>query len=48
VQIYNFETAWRTGPLDDGPAAARQRTVYAAPAPSLEAVWRAWQEVSAT
>jgi heptosyltransferase I len=47
VQIYNFETAWRTGPLDDGPAAARQRTVYAAPAPSLEAVWRAWQEVSA-
>jgi heptosyltransferase I len=47
VQIYNFETAWRTGPLDDGPAAARQRTVYAAPAPSLEAVWRAWLEVSA-
>jgi heptosyltransferase I len=48
VQIYNFETAWRTGPLDNGAAAARQRTVYAAPAPSLEAVWRAWQEVSAT
>jgi heptosyltransferase I len=47
VQIYNFETAWRTGPLDNGAAAARQRTVYAAPAPSLEAVWRAWQEVSA-
>jgi heptosyltransferase I len=45
VQIYNFETAWRTGPLGDGRGAAQQRTVYASPAPSLEAVWRAWQEV---
>jgi heptosyltransferase I len=47
VQIYNFETAWRTGPLEGARGAARQRTVYASPAPSLEAVWRAWQEVGA-
>jgi heptosyltransferase I len=47
VQIYNFETAWRTGPLEGARGAARQRTVYASPAPSLEAVWRAWQEVAA-
>lgn len=47
VQIYNFETAWRTGPLAGGRGAAHQRTVYASPAPSLEAVWRAWQEAQA-
>ena len=41
VQIYNFETAWRTGPVD----AARQRTVYAQPTPTVEAVWDAWQTV---
>ena len=39
VQIYNFDTAWRTGP--DG-AARRQRSVFAQPAPGVEAVWRAW------
>jgi heptosyltransferase I len=47
VQIYNFDTAWRTGPLGNGQGALRQRTVFASPAPSLEAVWRAWREVSA-
>jgi heptosyltransferase I len=47
VQIYNFETAWRTGPLANGRGAAKQKTVYASPAPSLEAVWRAWQEARA-
>ena len=41
VQIYNFETAWRTGPVD----AARQRAVYAQPTPTVEAVWDAWQTV---
>jgi heptosyltransferase-1 len=41
VQIYNFETAWRTGPL----ASARQRSVFAQPAPTVEAVWDAWQTV---
>jgi heptosyltransferase-1 len=38
VQIYNFETAWRTGPLDT----ARQCAVYARPTPSVDAVWDAW------
>jgi heptosyltransferase-1 len=42
VQIYNFDTAWRTGP----PASARQCSVFAAPTPSVDAVWRAWQRVA--
>jgi len=42
VQIYNFDTAWRTGPL----GAAHQRSVYASPAPALEAVWEAWRAVT--
>jgi len=41
VQLYNFDTAWRTGPVDR----ARQRCVYAQPAPTVEAVWSAWQQV---
>jgi heptosyltransferase I len=41
VQIYNFDTAWRTGPLDP----ARQVAVYAQPTPSIDAVWQAWQSV---
>ena len=44
VQIYNFDTAWRTGPL---PGARRQQAVFASPAPAVETVWRAWQQVSA-
>jgi heptosyltransferase-1 len=43
VQIYNFETAWRTGPM----ALGRQQSVYARPTPSVDAVWQAWQEVAA-
>lgn len=42
VQIYNFDTAWRTGP-----GAARQLSVYAQPTPSVEQVWSAWQQVGA-
>ncbi len=42
VQIYNFDTAWRTGPH-----AARQRSVFAQPTPSVDAVWQAWQDVKA-
>jgi len=38
VQIYNFDTAWRTGPLD----CAHQVSVFAQPVPSLDAVWQAW------
>ena len=36
VQIYNFDTAWRTGP-----SSRRQRSVFASPTPSLESVWAA-------
>jgi heptosyltransferase-1 len=42
VQVYNFDTAWRTGPLD----ARHQRSVYATPTPSVDAVWQAWQAVT--
>lgn len=54
VQIYNFDTAWRTGPLsvscEPGSAAgqgARQLSVFADPTPSLGQVWQAWLAVSA-
>jgi heptosyltransferase I len=44
VQIYNFDTAWRTGPLPRLTAAdaSRQLSVFAQPAPSVNAVWDAW------
>jgi heptosyltransferase I len=38
VQIYNFDTAWRTGPFGQ-----KQQSVYAQPAPSVDAVWQAWR-----
>ena len=41
VQLYNFDTAWRTGPL----GASHQLAVYAAPSPSVDQVWSAWQTV---
>ncbi|MDP3866201.1 MAG: lipopolysaccharide heptosyltransferase I [Rhodoferax sp.] len=44
VQIYNFDTAWRTGPLAASP---RQCSVFAQPTPSVDAVWQAWLGVSA-
>ena len=53
VQLYNFDTAWRTGPLPTGPEpvsgalAARQCSVFAAPTPSVDTVWQAWLAVSA-
>ena len=43
VQIYNFDTAWRTGPI----GRPRQRSVFAQPAPSTDAVWQAWLDVTA-
>ena len=46
VQLYNFDTAWRTGPLA-GCEHPRQLSVYGAPAPSLQAVQQAWQHVFA-
>jgi len=44
VQIYNFDTAWRTGPL----ASALHMSVFARPTPGVDAVWQAWQDVSAS
>ena len=41
VQIYNFDTAWRTGPQ----GLARQRGVYASPHPAMEHIWQAWKAV---
>ena len=49
VQIYNFDTAWRTGPLAvvqdaSGVSAFRQQqfSVFAHPFPEVDAVWQAW------
>jgi heptosyltransferase I len=44
VQIYNFDTAWRTGPIGSGDlkVSARQVSVFAQPTPSVDAVWQAW------
>ena len=42
VQIYNFDTAWRTGPQPS----ARQRCVFAQPTPTVDRVWQAWLAVS--
>ena len=39
VQIYNFDTAWRTGPQFN----ARQVSVFATPCPDVDAVWSAWE-----
>ncbi len=42
VQIYNFDTAWRTGPVGSNPY-QRQVSVFAQPWPDVQAVWQAWQ-----
>jgi heptosyltransferase-1 len=42
VQIYNFDTAWRTGPV----GLPRQKAVYARPTPSVAAVWDAWSQAT--
>jgi len=42
VQIYNFDTAWRTGPV----GSAHQASVYAQPSPDVDSVWNAWREVA--
>ncbi|MDO8278445.1 MAG: lipopolysaccharide heptosyltransferase I [Burkholderiaceae bacterium] len=48
VQIYNFDTAWRTGPVSAGAdaPAARQRSVFAQPTPEVAMVEAAWREVA--
>ena len=47
VQIYNFDTAWRTGPLARSIGQQRQLSVFAKPTPDVEQVWSAWQRASA-
>lgn len=44
VQIYNFDTAWRTGPLawQASESNRKQLSVYVQPTPSVDAVWQAW------
>lgn len=46
VQIYNFDTAWRTGPIASGNTnkKMRQHSVVDFPTPSVDAVWSLWQE----
>lgn len=44
VQVYNFDTAWRTGPL---PSQPRQLAVFGQPAPAVDAVWQAWARAQA-
>jgi heptosyltransferase-1 len=39
VQLYNFDTAWRTGPQN----CAHQRSVLGQPCPDVATVWQAWQ-----
>jgi heptosyltransferase I len=54
VQIYNFDTAWRTGPevLAGTDAAtapsgvSRQTSVLGQPFPSVDAVWQAWESLA--
>ena len=47
VQIYNFDTAWRTGPLawQASESNRKQLSVYVQPTPSVDAVWQAWLSV---
>jgi heptosyltransferase-1 len=41
VQLYNFPTAWRTGPLPSH-GHHHQVAIEGRPAPTLDAVWQAW------
>jgi heptosyltransferase-1 len=44
VQIYNFPTAWRTGPLA-AHGHRHQEAVVDTVVPSVDAVWSAWGRV---
>jgi heptosyltransferase-1 len=46
VQIYNFATAWRTGPQARH-GAMHQRSIEGTPTPSVDDVLAAWQDVAA-
>jgi heptosyltransferase-1 len=45
VQIYNFPTAWRTGPQPEH-GHRHQVSVQAQPTPTVDAVWEAWTKVT--
>lgn len=45
VQLYNFPTAWRTGP-QAAHGHAHQVSVQAQPTPTIDEVWAAWLRVS--
>ena len=45
VQLYNFPTAWRTGP-QAAHGHAHQVSVQAQPTPTVDEVWDAWVQVS--
>jgi heptosyltransferase-1 len=47
VQIYNFATAWRTGPQAQH-GARHQRSIEGQPTPDVASVWAAWQTVQPT
>lgn len=47
VQIYNFDTAWRTGPPQVSEAIqGGQASVFGLPTPTVGAVWAAWLKVA--
>ena len=46
VQVYNFPTAWRTGP-QAAHGHAHQTSVQAQPMPTVDEVWAAWLRVTA-
>jgi len=46
VQIYNFPTAWRTGPLAEH-GHSHQVSIEGQPTPDVDTVWSAWQQVRA-
>ncbi|MCF8168347.1 MAG: lipopolysaccharide heptosyltransferase I [Rhodoferax sp.] len=46
VQIYNFDTAWRTGPPNTLAHRTHQCSVTATPQPSVETVWQAWESLN--
>ena len=42
VQIYNFDTAWRTGPDNASTDTTHQCSVTGSPHPDVQTVWQAW------
>lgn len=45
VQIYNFDTAWRTGPDNAQTAFTHQCSVTGTPYPDAQTVWQAWERL---